>query len=210
MIRPRAIVIGAAASLALAACSPHKVTENPKPPVEIPAQWGSTNAGKLPEQWWRDFRDPDLDKLVERSLRDNLQLRAAWARVRQARSLTRQARSGKFPQLDANLSGSRRRLRFDFGDMGYQRMIRDKGWVDAAAAAGNPKPTYPADAPTRRAGSIFYRHAPYFKIVDARVLNEPNTSDHRPLMVVLDYNPQTKQAPSASQATPTGARGRTE
>lgn len=119
MIWPRAIVVGAAsASLVLAACSVHKVTEKPKPPVEIPESYGSTNAGKLPEQWWRDFRDPDLDKLVARSLRDNLQLRAAWARVRQARAMTRQARSGKYPQLDGNLSGSRRRLRFDFGDMG--------------------------------------------------------------------------------------------
>jgi NodT family efflux transporter outer membrane factor (OMF) lipoprotein len=110
------------------------VTHNPKPPVVIPQSYGATSAGKLPEQWWRDFRDPDLDKLVERSLRDNLQLRAAWARVRQARAVLRQASSGKWPQIDASASATRRKLRFDFGDMGVITPVVNTFTVSASAA----------------------------------------------------------------------------
>ena len=95
-----------------------------------------------------------------------------------------------FPNL---LAGT---FNFEFGDKGYQRMLKGKGWVDAAAAAGNPQPTYPADNPNKRADYVFYRHAKYLKLIDARVLNEPGLSDHRPLVVVLDYFPPDLDDPA--------------
>jgi NodT family efflux transporter outer membrane factor (OMF) lipoprotein len=106
------------ALVASASCSPHKVTHNPEPPVEV----GDVYAGKgsqgkaLPERWWRDFSDPKLDALIEKTLRQNLQLEAAWARLQQARQAARGARGGLYPSVDANFSGQRQRFRSPFAD----------------------------------------------------------------------------------------------
>jgi NodT family efflux transporter outer membrane factor (OMF) lipoprotein len=70
-------------------------------------------SGQLPETWWRQFGDPELDRMVDRAHRQSFQLRAAWARVRQARALVRQARSGLWPQLDFTGQAARNRQRFD-------------------------------------------------------------------------------------------------
>jgi NodT family efflux transporter outer membrane factor (OMF) lipoprotein len=100
---------------ALLACSPHKVTKNPLPPVPVPDAFGtSTGSNALPEKWWADFNDAALDQLIADTLSGNLQLRAAWARVEQARTLVIQANSGKYPQLELSAGASRQKLRFNF------------------------------------------------------------------------------------------------
>lgn len=100
----------------LAACNPHKVTENPAPPISVPATYGSSTGGVLPEKWWATFGDAELDGLIERALAGNLQLRAGWARVRQVRSLVKQGDSAKWPQVDGTIAASRQKNRFDLGD----------------------------------------------------------------------------------------------
>lgn len=100
---------------ALLACSPHKVTKNPLPPVPVPEAFGtSTGSNALPEKWWADFNDAALEQLIADTLSGNLQLRAAWARVEQARTLVIQANSGKYPQLELSAGASRQKLRFNF------------------------------------------------------------------------------------------------
>ena len=104
--------------LVLAACSPHKVRKDPLPPLAIPDRWSTPTpeASALPDRWWTTFGDPQLDRLVEEVLAGNLQLKGAWARVRQARSLVRQAASAMYPQLDLNSQASRSRQRFQISD----------------------------------------------------------------------------------------------
>lgn len=124
--RPAAIGI----ALALAACSPHKVTRDPLPPVTMPEAYRAGQAGApgasadsaagstLPEsggRWWLDFQDQGLNALIERTLHSSLQVRAAWARVAQARALVTQARSGLYPQIDASASAGRQSSRFNLG-----------------------------------------------------------------------------------------------
>jgi endonuclease/exonuclease/phosphatase family metal-dependent hydrolase len=84
-------------------------------------------------------------------------------------------------------------FQFQPGDPAYKRMIEDKGWVDSAVAAGNPEPTFPADKPVLRCDYVFYRHADYLRAVEVRVIDEPAASNHRPLLVVLEYRPLTKE-----------------
>ncbi|WP_428267692.1 efflux transporter outer membrane subunit [Haliangium sp.] len=110
----------AAASVLVAACTPHKVTENPEPPVAVPQAWHGAGAAEeggaaLPEQWWRDFQDGRLDALVERAFHNNLQVRAAWVRIQQSRALVAQANSGKWPQVDLSASAGRQSSRFFIG-----------------------------------------------------------------------------------------------
>lgn len=57
--------------------------------------------------WWHALGAPTLDDLVERALRDNLDLRAALARIAQARAAAGVADAALQPQLDANGSYER-------------------------------------------------------------------------------------------------------
>ncbi len=112
----RAMLWATAIAFLTASCSPHKVNTRPTSPVEVPNSYSTEGAERpLPERWWRDFGDPELNRLVELSLRQNLQIRAAWARLEQVRALTKQAASGKYPQVNLDVSASRRKTRFDFG-----------------------------------------------------------------------------------------------
>jgi endonuclease/exonuclease/phosphatase family metal-dependent hydrolase len=58
-------------------------------------------------------------------------------------------------------------------------------WTDAAA--GSAQPTVPAGTPRSRIDYILLRPAGAWKIVSATVLEEPVASDHRPVLVVLEW-----------------------
>ncbi len=76
------------------------------PAAELPAAWQAENAGGLtsgtPElaDWWRRLEDPVLDALVTRAAQQNLDLREALARVREARALRGVAASERYPRVD--------------------------------------------------------------------------------------------------------------
>ena len=57
--------------------------------------------------WWAAFNDPELDRLLARIDVSNQNVRAAEARVRQARAVLAQARAGIFPEVNANASVNR-------------------------------------------------------------------------------------------------------
>jgi outer membrane protein, multidrug efflux system len=108
------------ARVALAAmligCSPHAVQRDPLAPIAIPDRWDAVaieGASATVDRWWQGFGDRELDRLVERVLASNLQLRAAWARVRQGRAVARQASAALLPQLDATADARRTRQRFE-------------------------------------------------------------------------------------------------
>lgn len=67
------------------------------------------------------------------------------------------------------------------------RTLIDAGWVDTAAAFGDPKPTCPADKPIIRIDYVFVRPAERWRVIDVQVLNEPVASDHLPVLVELEY-----------------------
>lgn len=61
-------------------------------------------------QWWTVFGDPVLNGLEEQAASANQDLKAAAARVQQARALTKAARASWFPSLDLGFSPTRERL----------------------------------------------------------------------------------------------------
>ena len=105
---PRIVLACAVAPMGVAACAMHKVDTNPPPPIQVPKSFVQPRTDPLPEKWWTEFNDKQLDRIVERGLSGNLQLRGAWARLRQARALAKQAASGKWPQVTADASASYR------------------------------------------------------------------------------------------------------
>lgn len=69
----------------------------------------SVSEWSLSPDWWRTFNDPALDALITRALAANQDLRAALARVEQARALASVARSAYLPSLAADPSLTRER-----------------------------------------------------------------------------------------------------
>lgn len=98
-----AFVSVAALSL-LSAC-----TTTPPPPPALDVPQGSA-ANVVSPNWWTAFNDPRLDQLINEALTANLDLRAATARVDEARALLGMSRSYLFPSLDLNATAGRQRL----------------------------------------------------------------------------------------------------
>ena len=106
--------------LVLGACAPvgpdHEV-----PSMELPSSfsqggvtWKRRSPDTLPEPraWWKLFRDPTLDSLVERALVMNQEIAASAARLRQAREISNSARSLYFPAVDIGAAAERSKFRF--------------------------------------------------------------------------------------------------
>ena len=72
---------------------------------QLPAAAGS----RIAKEWWRDFGDPNLDRYVAEALAENQSLKAALARVEQARALTGEARASFLPMVGATGLVSRER-----------------------------------------------------------------------------------------------------
>jgi NodT family efflux transporter outer membrane factor (OMF) lipoprotein len=58
-------------------------------------------------KWWAVFNDPKLDALIVQVEINNQTVKAAEARVREARALTQQARAALFPLVSANATATR-------------------------------------------------------------------------------------------------------
>ena len=88
------------------------------PKVELPARFArapqtinqSGDAASDISAWWQRFDDPVLTALVERGLRQNLDLEAAIARIDTARARLGQARASGQPTIAINGSATGQRL----------------------------------------------------------------------------------------------------
>ncbi|MFM0123716.1 efflux transporter outer membrane subunit [Paraburkholderia sp. RL18-101-BIB-B] len=61
-------------------------------------------------EWWKAFKDAKLNDLEEQALDANQNLKAAAARVKEARAMNQAARAGLFPSLDAGFGPTRQRV----------------------------------------------------------------------------------------------------
>src|SRR5262249_16168746 len=65
-------------------------------------QRGVTSTTPDLQGWWRQFRDPVLDMLIDRAIARNLDLRVAIANVREARAFRGVAGADQFPSVNAS------------------------------------------------------------------------------------------------------------
>jgi multidrug efflux system outer membrane protein len=95
-------IICLATSVTLASCS---VGPNFKlPEVLMPSKWknggrASTADIPVPGEWWKLFGSSELNRLVDKALEGNQELRGALARVETARALVGTQQADWFPQL---------------------------------------------------------------------------------------------------------------
>ena len=93
----------------LSSCTMHSIPDQIDPGVELPEAFSSNDSGtqKIAQNWWTDFNDPVLTGVINQVRKENLDLRQAKARLAQARTMTTQAQSALFPQVQ--LEGSYRK-----------------------------------------------------------------------------------------------------
>jgi multidrug efflux system outer membrane protein len=94
-----------------------------RPTTDAPAEYKSGSSGSWKEgrpldhaakgDWWKIYGDDELNRLQSHATRANQELKAAVARVEQARASARVARSELLPTLDANPGYTRQRLSSD-------------------------------------------------------------------------------------------------
>jgi len=79
---------------------------------QSPVSWQPANpVDSLPKNaWWTIFGDSELNQYEDRAMGNNQTLKAAVARLAQARAFARVTSSGLYPELDAGVSGQRQRL----------------------------------------------------------------------------------------------------
>ena len=116
----RALASGALAGVAMAAlagCSLGPFYRRPQ--LDIPPAFVATAdtavAAWPSEEWWRNFRSPELDALIASARAYNNDLGAAVARVVQADAQVRISGSPLLPTLDASATDSYRRAGFSGG-----------------------------------------------------------------------------------------------
>ena len=100
----------AACSLVLLASGCLVGPDYQRPEVVLPeAYFGETAEGQpvAELQWWKLFRDPQMQELVRVALEENRDLRVAIARVAEARARLGQVRSNLIPQVNGVASGAR-------------------------------------------------------------------------------------------------------
>jgi outer membrane protein, multidrug efflux system len=103
--------IAVCALVATAACStgPKYVRPSIAPPAifKSPASAGGQDA--LSADWWRLYRDPDLEALIDAANASNQTIRQAVARVDEARALVRVAGGYRYPTIGATAAATRQR-----------------------------------------------------------------------------------------------------
>ncbi|MEX5332591.1 efflux transporter outer membrane subunit [Pseudomonas paraeruginosa] len=104
------------ASLALGACS--LGPDFTRPAQDAPAAWPQPTAHDTPSrlaaaplaaQWWTLFGDAQLDALLQRVQRANLDLRSAAARLQQSRAIRHSLGGDALPSVDASGTYQRQR-----------------------------------------------------------------------------------------------------
>jgi len=102
-LRCALLPIALVAGLALGGCAS---TPTAPPTLDLPP---STSSDPNLERWWTAFNDSTLTALVEEALANNLDLKAALARIELAKAQVLLAQAAQFPTVDLQVNASKTR-----------------------------------------------------------------------------------------------------
>jgi NodT family efflux transporter outer membrane factor (OMF) lipoprotein len=103
------------------------VKAEPPPPAPQPS-----NDSAAPSFWWREFHDPELDDLVDKARRGNLDLKGAYLRIVEARIQVQAARAQGLPSLGASAKYTREQF-------GLAGILKSKGLDTGTGPASSPE-----------------------------------------------------------------------
>ena len=112
MRKLRNILLISACTASLSACASFKDYNIPGDPdgtaqIDLTSENPEHYQAREPViTWWHEFNDPQLGDLVKQSLDTNLDIRIAIANLFEARSITRQIGSDRYPTVTTNASYS--------------------------------------------------------------------------------------------------------
>ncbi|EYC52202.1 RND transporter [Hylemonella gracilis str. Niagara R] len=122
-----------AAALLLAGCAtdvPSTPATVDTPPLfkEIQEHWTTAEPAEARDRgtWWKAFRDPVLDDLIERAANRNTDIQLAAARLTQARALVQGAQAERMPQVGAGLGTNRGAGTYTTGDTAPATVVQAK------------------------------------------------------------------------------------
>lgn len=115
----------------LAGCSVYSPRTEFEPRIELRDSFLDTGL-QAPERWWEDFGDPELTRVIEATLDNNLSLRMAWARLDQMQAVARAAGAGRFPSADLAVGAERQKVG---GDQSVSPLDPQDDTVDAMFAS---------------------------------------------------------------------------
>ncbi len=84
-----------------------------KPQVAVPKTWRfspETSRQTVNTYWWQQFGDPEMNRLIDRVLANNLDVKMAYARMEQYAGILRTTRSNLFPQLSGSGAYNRQQI----------------------------------------------------------------------------------------------------
>ncbi|MGL5505029.1 MAG: TolC family protein, partial [Aeromonas veronii] len=93
--------------MALSGCSQHSTYQRPE--LAIAPTWQQAEGAQLATQagpWWREFHDPQLDKLVEAVLAANPDMHVAALKLKSARLGAEQADTNLTPSVNGTIAAS--------------------------------------------------------------------------------------------------------
>ncbi len=88
------------AALTAAACSPFAPRPRTEAAGALPAHFSLYDpTAKVPQRWWQNFQDPQLEALIDQALTDNFTILEAWSRLSQVRARTLQTAAALYPEV---------------------------------------------------------------------------------------------------------------
>lgn len=108
LIAARLLLVGVSTVLA-SGCANVGITEYARPDTPAKAAWSSpavSAADTIVPDWWREFRDPYLDELVNKAIAGNFDVKILAARIQVANAQIGEARAGALPTLDLGAGAS--------------------------------------------------------------------------------------------------------
>ena len=125
----------AAAAAFLGGCTTFTPASRSDAPVELPPQYTLYSPGDCsPDRWWEAFGSPELNGLVETALAGNFDMQAAWARIRQAEAVARQAGANRLPTVQYEAGAGISRIQSQSSSQSDRRTTEEQSW-DAGLAA---------------------------------------------------------------------------
>jgi NodT family efflux transporter outer membrane factor (OMF) lipoprotein len=99
------VFVGLVSLTCIAGCSANRYAKKADDVVETPEDATTIDAIGT-ERWCSDFGQSSLEHMVQRAWRDNMQLKAAWARLERAEAVSEIASSSLWPSIEAGADAS--------------------------------------------------------------------------------------------------------
>lgn len=130
-----------ALSISLAACQTTQVDLSSS--VEMPMQFEQTHAARGQAdiaQWWKNWRDPQLSRLIEQGLQNNLDVALARTRLQEAQANSRYAEADK--GVNVNGQGTAGGIGSQIGNMSGSGYNSNTGNLQVAGVTASWEPDF--------------------------------------------------------------------